>query len=342
MSICGLRQNSMTSEHRKMDLYSSQLVTILMNTIGFICSCVLFTILESGIIPSHKIGFFCNDKSISYPRKEETISTEMLIIINAIVSITIIVIYEHATTFENDVLTIYSKRHQHWLPRLCAANHLWPIRATKVSLLLVWYIMANGILTDVIKITVGSLRPHFMAVCNPNITCSIGEMQYNSEYTCQEATPTEENYARMSFPSGHASMSATVMGFIVVYVQYRCKSPKGFILLKPIMHITMVILATWISMTRVSDYYHHLIDVICGFLQGTIIGMLGGLHATKGEEMLFDVHEEITESDVLIEKNGGTTNHESQNSNKNSSHQHEGISGDKAHINASEKCEDQS
>ena len=34
-------------------------------------------------------------------------------------------------------------------------------------------------------------------------------------------------------------------------------------------------------MSRVMDYYHHMVDVIAGFLLGTIIGLLVGQHCMK-------------------------------------------------------------
>ena len=56
-----------------------------------------------------------------------------------------------------------------------------------------WYLMGLGltsILTDILKISMGELRPHFLAVCNPNMTeidC-IDEAEfplYVTEYTCR-------------------------------------------------------------------------------------------------------------------------------------------------------------
>merc|ERR1712165_439829 len=105
---------------------------------------------------------------------------------------------------------------ENWLHRLCKANHLWPIRAIKIILILSWYIMSNTIITDTIKVTVGRLRPHFLSVCNPNVTCSSYDATYHTDYVCQNVTAKDENDARLSFPSGHASMSACVMGFIMV------------------------------------------------------------------------------------------------------------------------------
>jgi phosphatidate phosphatase len=341
MSITLSRRDSVVSSENleNMDQYSSKLIPLLMNTIGFMCTAILFIILESGIVISHKNGFYCNDESISYPFKEETISSGMMILVNVLVSICVVTIVEQVVTFENRALRMYSKSEQHWLPRLCEANHLWPIRATKLILILAWYIMANVILTDVIKLTVGRLRPHFLAVCNPNVTCSIEDTEYHLDYVCQDGTIKDENRARLSFPSGHASMSATVMGFIMVYVQVRCITPARFVLLKPIINLTMLILALWISMTRVSDYHHHLNDVLFGFVLGAIVGVLGGIHATKGTEILFLEKEDLGEAHALIDKSSDPSSYDSKSLNIKRGNQQERLSGDKGNIRDLEALE---
>ena len=334
------RDSVLSSEHLdKMNQYSNRLIPLLMNTIGFMCTALLFIILESGILLAHKNGFYCNDKSISYPFKEETVSSGMMILINVLVSICVVTIVEQVVTFENRSLRVYTKSEQHWLSKLCEANHLWPIRATKLILILAWYIMANVILTDVIKLTVGRLRPHFLAICNPNVTCSNGNTEYHLDYVCQDGTMGDENDARLSFPSGHASMSATVMGFIIVYVQVRCITPARFILLKPIIYLTMLVLALWISMTRVSDYHHHLDDVLFGFFLGSVIGVLGGIHATKGTEILTMEKGSLGEAHALIDKTNEQFSYDSKSLNIKRGHQHESLPEDKENIRDLESLE---
>lgn len=327
------RKNSILSENlEKMEEFSSQLTPVLINSLIFLCTCITFIVFEFTTVKAYRNGFFCNDPSIRYPLKPDTISTELLILINVIVSMSVIVVVEQIVTHETRSLQIFSTRDQHWLPRLCKANHLWPIRAIKVMLILTWYIMANTILTDVIKVTVGRLRPHFLAVCNPNVTCSSDDPTYYTNYECQQVTTKDENDARLSFPSGHASMSATVMGFLMVYIQIRCNISGKIALLKPILHLATVILAVWIAMTRVTDYQHHMNDVLAGFLIGTIIGILGGLHVTKGTDMLFLSKGDLGESHVLLDKSNEPCSYDSKVLDIRSSHQHESLSGNKGSI----------
>ena len=147
-----------------------------------------------------------------------------------------------------------------------------------------------------------------MEVCNPNVNCTSDNTMFITDYICQgkEAESLfqeEENDARLSFPSGHASISGAVMGFLVIYLQTRrCETPACFILLKPVVQLGILILESWIAMTRVSDYYHHITDVICGLLLGTIIGILGGMHTTKWLNTTLCGAEEICDSETS-EKN---------------------------------------
>jgi len=331
------RKNSILSENcAKMEEFSTHLTPVLINSLIFLSTTITFVVFEFTTIKAKTNGFFCNDLSILFAYKEDTISTEMLILINVIVSMSVIIVVEQIVTFETRSLEIFSTRDQHWLPRLCQSNHLWPIRAIKVMLLLTWYIMANTILTDAMKVTVGRLRPHFISVCNPNVTCSSSNTTYITNYGCQSSTAKDENDARLSFPSGHASMSATVMGFVMVYVQLRCNPSRNIVLLKPILHLAMLILAMWIAMTRVSDYQHHMSDVLFGFLLGTIIGIFGGLHATKGTDMLSISKDDFGESHVLLNRCNEPCSYDSKALNIKSSNQHESFSrikGSNGHVN---------
>ena len=118
----------------------------------------------------------------------------------------------------------------------------------------------------------------------------------------------------------------------MVYIQIRCNISGKIALLKPILHLATVILAVWIAMTRVTDYQHHMNDVLAGFLIGTIIGILGGLHVTKGTDMLFLSKGDLGESHVLLDKSNEPCSYDSKVLDIRSSHQHESLSGNKGSI----------
>ncbi|MBW02976.1 Phospholipid phosphatase 3, partial [Eschrichtius robustus] len=68
--------------------------------------------------------------------------------------------------------------------------------------------------TDIAKVSIGRLRPHFLSVCNPDfsqINCSEGYIQ---NYKCR-GNDSKVQEARRSFFSGHASFSMYTMLYLV-------------------------------------------------------------------------------------------------------------------------------
>uniref|UniRef100_A0A8C0G875 Phosphatidic acid phosphatase type 2/haloperoxidase domain-containing protein n=1 Tax=Chelonoidis abingdonii TaxID=106734 RepID=A0A8C0G875_CHEAB len=123
-------------------------------------------------------------------------------------------------------------------------------------------------LTNMAKITVGRLRPHFLAVCRPDLAllnCSRG---YVEEYACTVG-PSQEKEARKSFYSGHASFAMYSMTYLF-YLQARL-TWRGARLLRPLLQFVLLLLALYTGLTRISDYWHHPSDVAVGFLQGALI-----------------------------------------------------------------------
>ena len=78
---------------------------------------------------------------------------------------------------------------------------------------------------------------------------------------------------RLSFVSGHASLSAYSMWFCVVYLQQRMDT-RNFRLVKPLIQVCCALFAVFTSLTRVSDYKHHPEDVVFGALLGLTISSL--------------------------------------------------------------------
>ncbi|MEQ2196654.1 Phospholipid phosphatase 3, partial [Xenoophorus captivus] len=80
--------------------------------------------------------------------------------------------------------------------------------------------------TDIAKVSVGRMRPHFIDVCKPDfstINCSLG---YITEYTCH-GPESKVQEARKSFFSGHASFSMYTMLYLVVFYVSDLFTPKG-------------------------------------------------------------------------------------------------------------------
>ncbi|KAG7261310.1 hypothetical protein CRUP_034480 [Coryphaenoides rupestris] len=103
--------------------------------------------------------------------------------------------------------------------------------------------------TDIAKVSVGRMRPHFMDVCRPDfsaINCSLG---YITSYTCT-GPENKVQEARKSFFSGHASFSMYTMLYLA---------------------FTLLMMAFYTGLSRVSDHKHHPTDVLAGFIQGAVV-----------------------------------------------------------------------
>ena len=116
-------------------------------------------------------------------------------------------------------------------------------------------------------------RPNFFAWCNPdwgNIECG-DETHPNlvTDYTCMgtsnENFAGKEKESKMSFVSGHASLSCQAATFVILYLQVKFVStnePRRFYLAIPFFQVVSAICAYFTCLSRVMDYQHHPGDVI--------------------------------------------------------------------------------
>ncbi|XP_043832821.1 phospholipid phosphatase 1 isoform X3 [Dromiciops gliroides] len=131
---------------------------------------------------------------------------------------------------------------------------------------------ASQSLTDIAKYSIGRLRPHFIAVCDPDWTklnCSDG---YIENVPCQ-GNSAEVNQGRLSFYSGHSSFSMYCMLFLALYLQARMKADWAR-LVRPTLQFAFIALSIYVGLSRVSDYKHHWSDVLTGLIQGAVVAIL--------------------------------------------------------------------
>lgn len=111
----------------------------------------------------------------------------------------------------------------------------------------------------------GALRPFFFDVCKPDLAMNCTRGTFISDYQC---TNLEVNAYTIfetgrSFPSGHVVVSVYACGFLMWYLQRRIfKLP----LLLSFLHIVCLLWIAICSVTRITDHWHHLIDVFGGFV----------------------------------------------------------------------------
>jgi len=177
------------------------------------------------------------------PKSQNTISTELLFVIAAVVPVTVIII-----------LAVLRK------DKIDGKQALFALTLT---------LGLNGVVTNIVKILVGRPRPDYFWRCYPN-----GVIPASAE--C-DGDPDEIIEGRKSFPSGHASFSFSGLGFLSLYLagKLHCFQAQGRGQgWKLCVALTPLIAATAITLTRYSDYRHHWQDITVGSIQGLFFAYL--------------------------------------------------------------------
>ncbi|KAL6096726.1 plpp1 [Pungitius sinensis] len=227
-------------------------------------ACLVLVGLPFAILtPRHspfRRGFFCNDDSIKYPLKEDTISYQLLGGVMIPVTILSMIIGE--------CLSVHLKRIKSKSSFGSYASSVY-----KAVGAFVFGAAMSQSLTDIAKYSIGRLRPHFLDVCKPDwkaINCSAGA--YVEDIACT-GDPDLVNEARLSFYSGHSSFSMYCMLFLALYLQARLQADWAR-LLRPTIQFFLIAATVYTGLSRVSDYKHHWSDVLTGLLQGALMAIL--------------------------------------------------------------------
>ncbi|XP_077326613.1 phospholipid phosphatase 3-like [Lithobates pipiens] len=223
-----------------------------------------FLVFEFGLIaPVHR-GFFCDDNSIRFPLiREETVSDTMLVSVGFIVGVIIIL---------GECHWVNKQRRSESGPKEGYLSSIYR------QLLPFLFGMSLGqLLTNVAKLSVGRLRPYFLAVCQPKAyNCTAGFVE---NYTCT-GDPSAITEARKSFYSGHASLAMYAMLYLSFYLQVRM-AWSGARLLRPLVQFVLILVALYIGFTRISDHRHHPTDVAVGYLQGALVAYWVAFHISS-------------------------------------------------------------
>ncbi|XP_078253047.1 phospholipid phosphatase 1 isoform X2 [Rhinoraja longicauda] len=235
--------------------------------VPFVCLdviCVLLAGLPFAILTSMRTpfrrGFYCNDETIKYPYKEDTIPYQLLAGIFIPVVLLVIIFGELASVRWN-LLHSNSFIRNSYVATVYKAIGTFLFGAA-----------ASQSLTDIAKYSIGRLRPHFIDVCHPDwtkINCSAG---YINEFTCL-GNQRMTNEARLSFFSGHASFSMYCMMFVALYLQARMVADWSR-LLRPTLQFALIASSVYVGLSRVSDYKHHWSDVLTGLIEGALAAIL--------------------------------------------------------------------
>ncbi|XP_065595954.1 phospholipid phosphatase 1 isoform X1 [Cyrtonyx montezumae] len=227
--------------------------------------CVVLAGLPLGVLNLAKIkpyqrGFFCNDDSIKYPFHDSTVTSTVLYTVGFTLPILSIILGETLSVF-------YNHLHSNSFVRNNYVATIYKAIGT-----FIFGAAASQSLTDIAKYSIGRLRPHFLAVCQPDwtrINCSLG---YIENFPCQ-GDKAKINEGRLSFYSGHSSFSMYCMLFLALYLQARMKGDWAR-LVRPTIQFGLIAASIYVGLSRVSDYKHHWSDVLTGLIQGALVAIL--------------------------------------------------------------------
>jgi phosphatidate phosphatase len=280
----------------KMSKMAVDVQSIELSVVKFILDCVVFIAIGLGIVYiqytiPHQRGFFCDDQSIRYPYKPDTVTTPMLFAIGYGIPLIFMVLCECSrmyweVKYLNRVISHF-RMGRFVVHRLVV--RLWRFLG---------YFMLGSccvfFLTNIGKFSIGRLRPHFLSVCKPDwslLNCSSGTLDSNYYVTAAECTAVGPELtvnvhrlkeARLSFPSGHSSFSFYSMTFLTLYVQARIHRHSFFCFtFRPMLQLMFMSLAAFTALSRVSDYKHHWSDVLAGSALGMVIAFIVACHCAK-------------------------------------------------------------
>ncbi|WKY09504.1 hypothetical protein Q1695_002123 [Nippostrongylus brasiliensis] len=196
----------------------------------------------------------CNDDSIKRPFKPNTVRMHHLLAV-ALGTPFFIICFVEALIY----------RHSQGKNKL--ANYF-----TTATLLYLKYLITFAVcvfLMEYLKCAFGRLRPHFLAVCQPDwsrMDCSNKESVPVSETFCMNPDTRRIRTARTSFPSGHTAAAFHIWIFLALYLT-RVARHTGISSLYHTRNVVMAIFTVWTAftaITRVTDYWHYPSDVLGG------------------------------------------------------------------------------
>jgi phosphatidate phosphatase len=241
-----------------------------------------------------KSSFYCNDFSVNMPFKKSTVSNLALIFFSLIMPFFIMLATELFSFLFNKYSSSgksQSRARLAYQVKFIKMNFQLPQEIGNLyrnfgSFFFGLALTAN--LTDLIKIIVGRLRPNFLSVCIPDVTdpyklCLESNRTYlepGTDFFCTSQHTINVADSRKSFPSGHASLSFYSAIFLILFIN-KTWNFRLLGLLPRFIQFGFVTLATFTSLSRITDNKHHTSDVIAGALLGIVFALLTFYYLTN-------------------------------------------------------------
>jgi diacylglycerol diphosphate phosphatase / phosphatidate phosphatase len=136
-----------------------------------------------------------------------------------------------------------------------------------------------------LKKTVGGFRPHFLEICNPDVSAlasrhgtGFQQLFFTVGEICRGKEDSRMKNALESFPSGHANIAFAGMGYLSLYLFYKSRNCRHGRHDAGIWRIPVVLapllFATYVAMTMVFTRHHHWYEVVVGGAIGASVAVL--------------------------------------------------------------------
>jgi len=265
------------------------LTKILFDASAFLIVLAAWLILKFLVKPVRR-AFLCSDLNLYHPKPPKNVfPTWLLAVCAVVIPFFLIFVSELVRWFyirrQNQPKLVYSLR-------FGSRKFRVPEFLGNLYIVLGSYGFAhviNSFLTNIGKVTMGRLRPHFIPSCfnvfayqgfctNPN------EWIWN--YTCigEDSSSIKVKDGaydiRQSFPSGHASTAFCGLIFLALYI-HKVWNYRNLGLFPYIFQAGCFALAAYIGITRITDNRHHPTDVLAGSILGTFIAIVAFHYVVK-------------------------------------------------------------
>ncbi|TFK25824.1 lipid phosphate phosphatase 1 [Coprinopsis marcescibilis] len=139
-------------------------------------------------------------------------------------------------------------------------------------------LLTSAVLQVIIKCLIGGLRPHFLAVCQPDITNKVGAGFRNIMFDSSVCTGNQEHIkdALKSMPSGHTTTAWAGLLYLALYFNAQLKVVSGHnpAYWKMILFFAPLLGAVLMSMVLVKDSHHHWYDIVVGGIIGSATALV--------------------------------------------------------------------
>ncbi|BES89681.1 unnamed protein product [Nesidiocoris tenuis] len=233
--------------------------------VGLLLPILCMILMMNQYLSPFRRGFYCEDNTIRYPIKKETVSLASLYLLSLGFPLIFLgmgeILFASEEDYEGDIHHVVFK----W------RVHKGLVRTYDMMVSFMFGFMVCVLVVIMSQRLLGVMRPNFIQTCRPDIDCLNPAMghDYHENYTCKSSKEDEE-YARLSFPSKHATFCFYTMVYLSVYLQNKVRW-EYFSVFNNCMQVAFMIAAWLVSMTQLTDYYHHVGDIIAGIAIGSLV-----------------------------------------------------------------------